>query len=118
MPFHGAGVVLIDLNGRIAFASTFFCDVVGLEHDKVSGMSWFDFVFPEDMDEARKIFDANKLPHAEPFRFRLRRSDGSGVWTDIQGNAMQTAGGDIYGVSATVTLAESVNPSFDPQLPS
>jgi len=56
-------------------------------------MSCFDFVFPEDIDEARKLLEANKLPHAKPFRFRLRRVDGSEVWTDIQGSALQTAQG-------------------------
>ena len=59
------------------------------------------------MDEARKLFEANKLPHATPFRFRLRRVDGSEVWTDIQGSAMQTAQGDIYAISATITVTES-----------
>lgn len=108
MPFQNTGVLMTDLNGRIAFASTFFCDVVGIEHDKVPGMSFFDFVFPEDMGETRKLFEANKLPHAVPFRLRLRRWNGGEVWTDIQGNAMQTASGKIYGVSATITLAEPV----------
>ena len=98
---------MLDLNGRIAFASTYFCDLVGVEHDRVAGMSCFDFVFPEDMAEARKLFEANKLPHAAPFRFRLQRVDGSEVRTDIQGNAMQTARGEVYAISATVTLAES-----------
>ena len=55
---------MIDLNGRIAFASTFFCDVVGLEYDKVSGMSWFDFVFPEDMEEAKNILEKFPLGQA------------------------------------------------------
>jgi len=101
---------MLDLNGRIAFASTYFCDLVGLEHDKVPGMSCFDFVFPEDLDEARKLFEANKLPsNAVPFRFRLRRWDGTEVWTDIQGSALQTAGGKVYGISATVTLAGQAN---------
>lgn len=107
MPFHDKGAVMLDLNGRIAFASTYFCDLVGVEHDKIAGMSCFDFVFPEDMDEARKLFEANKLPHPTPFRFRLRRIDGGEVWTDIQGSALQTAHADVYAISATVTLAES-----------
>jgi PAS domain S-box-containing protein len=109
MPFQNTGVLMIGLNGRIAFASTYFCDLVGLDHDKVPGMSCFDFVFPADMDEARKLFEANKLPHAAPFRFRLRRWDGTAVWTDIQGSALQTALGRVYGISATVTLAGESN---------
>ena len=79
-------------DGRIAFASTYFCDLVGVEHDKVAGMSYFDFVFPEDMDAARKLFETNGL--ADPLRFRLRRLDGTEIWTDIQAAPVQTAKGD------------------------
>src|ERR1043165_1332056 len=99
MPFPNTGVLTIDLSGRIAFASTYFCDLVGLDHESVPGMSCFDFVFPDDMDAAKKLFELNKLPQAAPFRFRLRRWDGTEVWTDIQGTVLQTAGGKVYGIS-------------------
>jgi PAS domain S-box-containing protein len=106
MPFRDKGVVMLDLNGRIAYASTHFCDLVGVEHDKIAGRSCFDFVFPEDMNDAKERFQVNKLPYAKPFRFRLRRSDGTAHWTDIQGTTLQTSGGEIYAISATITLAE------------
>jgi hypothetical protein len=47
MPFPGKGAMLIEISGRIAFASTYFCDLVGIEYDKIDGMSFFDFVYPE-----------------------------------------------------------------------
>jgi PAS domain S-box-containing protein len=106
MPFRDKGVVMLDLNGRILFASTYFCDLVGIEHDKIDRKSCFDFVFPEDLDEAKHRFEANKLPHAKPFRFRVRRVDGTGIWTDIQGAALQSAGGEVYAITATITSAE------------
>jgi PAS domain S-box-containing protein len=106
MPFKNAGTLLLTLDGRIAFASTYFCDIVGVEHDKVAGMSCFDFVFPEDMDAARKLFETNGLPHADPFRFRLRRLNGTEIWTDIQAAPVQTAKGDVYAITATVTTAK------------
>jgi PAS domain S-box-containing protein len=55
MPFKNTGALLLMLDGRIAFASTYFCDLVGVEHDKVAGKSYFDFVFPEDKDAARTL---------------------------------------------------------------
>jgi len=109
MPFDRKGAVLVDLDGLIAFASTYFCDLVGVEHDEFAGMSCFDFVFPEDMEAAKKLFDENKLPNAAPFSFRLRRTDGTEVWADIQGKAMHTASGEVYAISATVTV-ESPEP--------
>lgn len=96
---------MLDLGGRIAFASTYFCELVGVPHQKVAGMSYLDFIFPEDITEASKLFEENKRLHTAPFRVRLRRSDGFPVWVDIQGAPLQTAGGEFYAISATVTAA-------------
>jgi len=105
VPFRNKGAVMLDLAGRIAFASTYFCELVGVEHHRVAGMSYLDFIFPEDTAEASKLFEEYKRIHTAPFRLRLRRSDGLPVWVDIQGAALQTAGGEFYAISATVTPA-------------
>jgi PAS domain S-box-containing protein len=105
MPFK-TGTVLLSPEGRIAFASARFCDLVGSQPDRVAGMSWFEFVFPEDLLAARELFDTNKLPHAEPVCFRLRCVDGTEVWTNIQAAHLQRPGGETYGVTATVTESD------------
>jgi len=107
VPFRAKGAVMFDLQGRIAFASTAFCDLVGVEHDRVARMSYLDFVFAEDIPEAKTIFELPTAARPRPFRFRLRRSDGVPVWVDIQGAALQTAAGEVYAISATVTAAEA-----------
>ena len=112
MPFRGKGAVMLDLDGRIAFASTYFCDLVGIPHDKVAGMSYLDFVFPEDIDRVTRFFGENKRPPTPPLRLRLRRVDASPVWVDIQGVALQTAGGELYGISATITAAAPTEKSL------
>jgi PAS domain S-box-containing protein len=106
MPFKNTGTLLLTLDGRIAFASTYFCDLVGIGYDTAVGMSWFDFVFREDMRAAWDLFVTAKLPHADP-SFRLRRLDGSVVWTEIQASHLQTPGGRTYAVTATVTKANA-----------
>src|SRR5215510_10207170 len=108
VPFRGKGAVMLDLRGRIAFASTYFCDLVGVEHDKVARMSYLDFVFAEDVHEAKQIFEHNNSSRAAPFRLRLRRLDGSPVWVDVQGVALETARGEVYAISATITVVESL----------
>ena len=35
MPFRDKGAVMLDLDGRIVFASTYVCDLVGVEYDKI-----------------------------------------------------------------------------------
>jgi PAS domain S-box-containing protein len=105
MPFPGKGAMLIEISGRIAFASTYFCDLVGIEYDKIDGMSFFDFVYPEDMNEARKLFEPTKIPSAKLSSLRLRRIDGGLAWVEIHGAPMEDAHGDAYAISATVTAA-------------
>lgn len=103
MPFPDKGLVLIDLNGRIAYASTYFCDAVGVEHNAVAGMSYLDFVHPEDIDVARELINANKRPDSKPFRLRLSHKDGSTACLNVHAAPLQTATGEIYAISATVT---------------
>jgi hypothetical protein len=50
------------------------------------------------MDEARKLVESEKLADAAPFRFRLRRVGGNEVWTEVQGRALQTVQGEVYGI--------------------
>jgi len=107
MFFRGKGAVLLNLEGRIAYASTRFCDLVGVDHTKVAGMSFFDFVFPEDVARAKETFELSIEPHASPFRFRLRASNGKEVTADIQSAAARTSGGQAFGVSVMVTTVDS-----------
>ena len=93
-------------DGRILFATTYFCDLVGVNLEKVAEMSCFDFVFPGDMEAARELFMATKSQNQEPIRFRLRRLDGTEVWTDIQSTPMKAETGTVCAITATVTGAK------------
>jgi PAS domain S-box-containing protein len=97
------GVLMVDLEGRIVFANNYLCDLLGMRGEYLVGLSCFDLVFPEDMERAKALFEANTMPDAEPFRFRLKHRDGSAVWVDIQGSALRPAYGAVYGIVATVT---------------
>jgi PAS domain S-box-containing protein len=98
-------MALIRANGRILFASTHFCKLVGVSHSKVAGMSCFDFVFPEDLDAARQLFQTKK---ADRFSFRLKRMDGAPVWVDIQLAPMKSLSGKVYAISAAVTAKAQI----------
>jgi PAS domain S-box-containing protein len=94
---------MLDLQGRIGFASSALCELLGTTPEDIAGVSCFDFVFPENVEQAKALFESNKVPHAEPFRFKLRRRDGSAVWADVQADALRPANGQVYGIVATVT---------------
>src|SRR5215470_8157016 len=105
MAFRDRGALLLDLSGDIAFASTHFGELMGVEHQQIIGKSWVDFVSHEDMETARKLFQVNSARYTTPARLRLRRIDGREVWTDVLITPMQTASGEIYGMTVTITAA-------------
>ena len=108
MSSHNDVGLLLKADGRIVFANKYFCDLVGIKYDKVAGKSCFDFIFPEDMDSARKLIDTATHPHADPLRFRFRRLDGTAVWTDIQALPLQTTMGKTDTVRTRHRLKVSV----------
>lgn len=111
MPPSVQGSVVVDLKGRIAFASSFFCELVHVKAKRLAGTSFFDFVFPEDVESVRMRFEAGKSPEALPFVLKLRRADGDQVWAAIHGQPLQTPSGHVFGISATI--ASVVGPGAD-----
>ena len=108
MTLSSNGLVVCRLDGQIVFASTYFCELVNIHYSKIAGMSYFDFVFPDDLSAAKQSFKINKAK-ADPFSFRLRRMDGTPVWVDIQFTAMKSSGGNVYALSAAITAMAQVD---------
>ena len=105
------GVLMVDLvDGRIVFANNYLCDLLGFIPENIEGLkTCFDLVFPEDMDQAKALFEANMKPNAEPLHFKLKHLDGSAIWVDIQGVALRPAVGPVYAIIATVTRSGKQN---------
>jgi PAS domain S-box-containing protein len=106
MPFPGKGIVMVDLSSKITYANNLVCDLLQTTPNEVIGKSCFDLVFPEDLDRAKELFQANLAPNAQPFRIQLRRADGAPVWIDVQGAPLRVANGPVYGIIATVIPVE------------
>jgi len=98
------GSLIVDLKGNIAYVSSFVCELIRVEANRAAGTSFFDFVFPEDVESVKMRFEARKSLEALPFVLQLRRTDGTGVWTAIQGQPLQTSSGEVYGISVTIAL--------------
>lgn len=103
----GRGLLVCHLDGRIVFGSTYFCEMVNIHHTKVAGMSYFDFVFPDDLSAAKQPFRINGA-ESDTFSFRLRRIDGTPVWVDIQFTAMKWSDGKVYALSGAVSAKTQV----------
>lgn len=106
MPFPDKSLLMLDLNARIAFASSYFCDLVRSGDDEVAGVSFLDFALHEDRDQAKRLLQKSNSRNG-PFGFRLRRTDGAPVLVNVQGAALYTAAGELYGISVAITGAQS-----------
>jgi PAS domain S-box-containing protein len=105
MLFPDKGALIVDLEGRIEFASNYFCDLIGVTTFEIIRKSCFDFVYPDDLPHAHKLLESSRQPNPAPSRFRLQDRDGNVTWADFQGAPMQTAAGSTYGIVLTVTSA-------------
>jgi PAS domain S-box-containing protein len=95
--------LLIDRDGTVRFASCFFCDLVHIDFKTVGGKSFFDFVFPEDAEVVKAQLEGTKRSHASPFVLKLKRSDGSPVWTEFRRLPVESTSSEVYAM--TITLA-------------
>ena len=95
--------LLINLDGTVRFASCFFCDLVQIDFKHSGGKSFFDFVFPEDAEVVKAQLEGTKRPQVSPFLLKLKRSDGSAVWTEFHRLPIERTSGGVYAM--TLTLA-------------
>lgn len=100
------GIWIIDSEAHTTFLNDRMAEILGVTQQDAVGEDSLAYIFPEDLADARRLFDAKKEGHAEPFRFRLRRGDGSAVWVDVQGTPMYNAAGVFTGVVGTFTVCQ------------
>ena len=78
-------------------------EILGVDVLDMLGKHSFEFVFPEDLDAAQRLFEAKKRGDSNPFRFRLRRMDGSAVVVDVLGVPMNDGLG-MVGIVGTFNV--------------
>jgi PAS domain S-box-containing protein len=114
------GVWVIDADGRTTFANPRMAEMLGRSVEELMGRSFLDFM-PEDCRaEARSKLERRRSGVREVHRFRLRRADGSDVWTEMATSPLVDEDGRFLGALAMVadrtkskeaeeSLAESMN---------
>lgn len=104
------GIWIIDADRKTLFANEPMCTILGVQASALIGSDSFRYVFPEDVEAAARLFAQKKDGSFSPFRFRLRRQDGSPIWTDVQGNPMYNAAGEFMGILGTFTVSDRQQP--------
>ena len=90
-----SGIWIIDKTAHTVFANQRMAEILGTTVSELMGQHSFDYVFPEDIEAASRLFESKQRRDANPFQFRLRRKDGSSIWVDVQGTPMHDANGMI-----------------------
>jgi two-component system cell cycle sensor histidine kinase/response regulator CckA len=95
------GIWTIDADGNTTFANEAMAQMLRTTVAEMVGKSSFTFVFPEDAEAARQLFDAKGRGDMKPFEFRVRRADGTPLWVSVQGTPMRDDSGKFLGIIGT-----------------
>lgn len=106
---------IIDADASTVYANSAMCEILGTEASELIGSPSFNYIFPEDADAARSLFESKQRGGMSPFHFRLRRKDGSAVWVDVQGTPMHGPAGEFLGIVGTFRVAAGNASSVEPR---
>jgi PAS domain S-box-containing protein len=103
-----AGVVFIDLDGRVVSPNARFCEIVGHPEAALIGTSILDFTHPEDVDKTYAHF-SRLVAEGAPFSLDKKyvRQDGSTVWASSTVALVRDAAGrPRSAVALTIDISE------------
>ena len=100
------GIWIINSDASTLYASAAMCEILRATTADLIGKPSFDYVFPEDAEAAERLFESKQRGDPSPFRFRLRRKDGTAVWVDVQRTPMRNVAGEFIGIVGTFRGAD------------
>jgi PAS domain S-box-containing protein len=100
------GIWIIGSDARTLYANAAMAEILGTAPAEMTGKPSFTYVYPEDASSAQKLFQSKERGDPSPFRFKLRRRDGSPIWTDVQGTPMKDAKGEFIGIVGTFSVSD------------
>ncbi len=91
------GIWLLDAQGRVGMVNPRLCEMLGYSSDEMLRKYKWDFVFPEDVPAAQKLFERRRSGISEQADLRFRSKDGQEVWLLMAGRARFDAKGRFQG---------------------
>ena len=100
------GLWIIDAEGKTVYVNEPMAEILGAPATAIIGEHSFNYVFPEDLPAAQRLFSSKRAGSPAPFHFKLRRKDGSSIWVDVQGTPTHNADGLFAGIIGTFRTTE------------
>ena len=100
------GIWIINAQGKTVFANDSMAEILQTTTADLVGKDSFLYVFSDDLPAAQRLFSAKQAGSSAPFRFKLRRTDGSSVWVDVLGTPLRNAAGQFTGIVGTFTVSD------------
>jgi PAS domain S-box-containing protein len=104
------GIKVLELNGDILQTNSAFRNMIGYTEAELVGRKFRDFLYPEDIRQAIRLFQDVKLEQVSNFRFEHRgvHKDGSILWlktifTVIKPSMDDAAPGFVAGIVENIT---------------
>jgi PAS domain S-box-containing protein len=97
------GIWLLDPNFHTSFVNRQMAAMLGYQPGEMLGRSVFDFYFPEDIGRKRQGLARRREMLSEHMDDRLRRKDGSELWTRMAAIPVSKDNGDFDGAMAIVS---------------
>jgi PAS domain S-box-containing protein len=82
------GIFITDERGIIKFVSPSVTPILGYEDDEALGHNCFDYVHPEDKEQAMRAFETerNEATKVEFISIRVRKKSGDWLWCIVRGH--------------------------------
>jgi PAS domain S-box-containing protein len=65
------GIWIIDAEARTVYANDRMAEILGTTSQEMKGQPSFDYLFPEGIEAARRLFDSKRKGDSAPFQFKL-----------------------------------------------
>ncbi|HKB88014.1 MAG TPA: PAS domain S-box protein [Ignavibacteriaceae bacterium] len=74
------GILLVDPEASVTFMNNKLAEIIGFTKGIAEGRSVLEFIFDEDVEEAREYIRKNSMGLKETFEFRFKHRDGTERW--------------------------------------
>jgi two-component system, cell cycle sensor histidine kinase and response regulator CckA len=104
----GEGIWTVDPDGAIGYANPRIAEILGCDTHQITGRKVEEFLFPEDYAAERIRFQNRRAGVKEQYDRRLRRADGSEVWTLACSSPYSSGGKDAGLLTGLLTMMTDI----------